>query len=160
MSTLPRRDLLAFLTQEAEYPPNKQSLKYHPADSKYPTKPSTLDCEFVSHTGCPSSSVFRPKKVFVSFSDHTLTHDQLRVIFSFYGKLRQAYVCEPKSCSSPPSQKKVHRFGFVTFYDYKIASKLVKLERVEHQGISFKVKAIKYKPEFKNKFQKIRNRNW
>lgn len=106
----------------------------------------------------PQPTNFKSKKVFVSFSDHSISSAQLRQIFSSFGRLRQAYLCKAKSVLQG-MEKASHRYGFVTFFKYKDAQNLVRQKIVKIQGISFKVKPIQFKAKYTNGSRKQRKQS-
>lgn len=104
------------------------------------------------NTSCQESDeleAFKPKKVFVSFYNKRISSQLLRYIFSKYGKLRQAYICNKKAKKANSS----HCYGFVTFCEYEDAQKLVKQKKVKHRSTVFEVRAIKFKPEFASAYK-------
>lgn len=102
---------------------------------------------------------FKSKKIFVSFTSKDITAKTLRKIFSAFGKLRQAYLCNSKS-SLEGTSSGIHRYGFVTFQKYENVLNVLKLRCIEHEGMVIKIKAIKYKEKYKkNKKRSMRRKN-
>lgn len=125
-----------------------------------PLDPKLVLSPTLKRRGIQNSKVFKPKKIFVSFFNKKVTATHLRRIFSKYGKLRQCYLCNSRQKDQKNQKDSIHRFGFITFYDYEDAKKLADLKRIKHQGIVFQVKAIKYKSQFSTKKKGQSNHNF
>lgn len=84
--------------------------------------------------------LFRPKKVFVSFFNSRIKANQLKKIFSKFGKLRQAYLCKknrPQKMKNGFVGKSNHQYGFVTYFKYEDAKKVAEMKKVKDSGICF-----------------------
>lgn len=92
----------------------------------------------------PYDPLHRPNKLYISFKNNKLAEIEFRTIFGQFGKIKQAYICNKVN-------KKGFNFGFVSFFDPRVADHVANLKDLVKGETTFTINFIKFKPKYENR---------